>query len=121
MKNEENLEHKIKDLPNVKIRPTLEGRKSEGVLSAYSNGFRFVSKSQKQVTIFNSNIKLALFQPCEDNMIVLIHFYLKKPIVIQKSLTEHIQFYTEIGTANQDLIDPRNKGKQYQDEYEEEE
>jgi nucleosome binding factor SPN SPT16 subunit len=90
-------------------------------LIAYQNGFKFVTKNQKSLTIFNSNIRHAIFQPCEDNMIVLIHFLLKKPIVIQKQLTEHIQIYTEIGTSNQDLVDPRNKGRHFEDEFEEEE
>lgn len=80
-----------------------------------------MTKNQKYLTIFNSNIRHAIFQPCEDNMIVLIHFLLKKPIVIQKQLTEHIQIYTEIGTSNQDLVDPRNKGRHFEDEFEEEE
>ena len=35
LKNDENLENKIKELNNVKLRPTLEGRKSEGILMAY--------------------------------------------------------------------------------------
>lgn len=121
MRTDEVLEGKIKELNNVKLRPTLEGRKSEGQLTAYQNGFRFVTKSQKSLQIFNSNIRHAIFQPCEDNMIVLIHFLLRKPIVIQKQLTDHIQIYTEIGSSNQDLIDPRNKGKNFVDEYEEEE
>lgn len=90
VKSEETLEGKIRELNNVKLRPTLEGWKSEGQLIAYQNGFKFVTKNQTSLTIFNSNIKHAIFQPCEDNMIVLIHFLLKKPIVIQKQLTEHI-------------------------------
>lgn len=61
MRTDEVLEGKIKELNNVKLRPTLEGRKSEGQLTAYQNGFRFVTKSQKSLQIFNSNIRHAIF------------------------------------------------------------
>lgn len=56
LRNDEVLEGKIRELNNVKLRPTLEGRKSEGQLIAYINGFKFVTKSQKSLSIFNSNI-----------------------------------------------------------------
>lgn len=120
-RSEEVLEGKIRELNHVKLRPTLEGRKSEGQLIAYHNGFKFVTKNQKSLTIFNSNIRHVIYQPCEENMFVLVHFLLKKPIVIQKQLTEHVQVFTEIGSSNQDLVDPRQRNRQAMDEYEEEE
>ena len=58
---EETLEGKIATLNHVKIRPTLEGRKSEGSLTAYKNGLSFVSKSQKNFMLMKSNIKHAIF------------------------------------------------------------
>lgn len=61
LRAEEILEGKIRELNNVKLRPTLEGRKSEGQLIAYYNGFKFVTKNQKSLTIFNSNLKHVIF------------------------------------------------------------
>lgn len=44
-----------------------------------------------------SNIKMAIFQPGDENMIVLIHFLLHNPVPIKGKLTDQIQFYTDIG------------------------
>jgi nucleosome binding factor SPN SPT16 subunit len=79
---DEPLHDRIADLHQVQIRPTLEGRRSDGTLTAFKNGFKFVNKNQKSLTFMNSNIKYAVFQPCNDEQIVLLHFYLAKPIII---------------------------------------
>ena len=56
-----------------------------------------------------SNIKHAIFQPCDENMVIIIHFILKNPIPIQKKLYTHIQFYREIGYGTDDLNDHRRR------------
>lgn len=60
-----------------------------------------------------SNVRHAIFQPCDDNMIVIIHFVLKNPISIKGSLTQHIQFYTDVGYGIEDLHDPKNRRRGY--------
>jgi hypothetical protein len=40
------LKEKLKYLPDLKIRPPLSGRKTIGSLTAYTNGFKFISKKQ---------------------------------------------------------------------------
>ena len=105
------LQNKLKTLNDLKIRPTLTGRKTIGSLTAYTNGFRFQSKRNETLDIPINNIKHAIFQPCEENMIIIIHFVLHNPIVINKKPHNHIQFYTEVGYVTEDLNDPRRKNR----------
>ena len=47
------------------------------VLSTILSGFRFTSVRGDKVDILYNNIKHALFQPCDGEMIILLHFHLK--------------------------------------------
>jgi len=51
----------LKYLPELSIRPPLSGRKTVGSLTAYQNGFKFISKKKQALTIPLSNIKHAIF------------------------------------------------------------
>jgi nucleosome binding factor SPN SPT16 subunit len=116
------FQNKLKTLNELKIRPTLAGRKTVGSLTAYTNGFRFLSKRNETLDIPLSNIKHAIFQPCEENMIIIIHFVLHNPITINKKPHHHIQFYSEVGYTSEDLNDPKKKNRMNDwDELEEEE
>ncbi len=42
--NNQILKDKLKYLSDLNIRPPLSGRKSVGSLTAYTNGFKFISK-----------------------------------------------------------------------------
>merc|ERR1711936_855063 len=53
--------------------------------------------------ILYNNIKHALFQPCEGEMIILLHFNLKNPIMFGKKKQQDVQFYTEVGEITTDL------------------
>merc|ERR1711936_1094522 len=53
--------------------------------------------------ILYNNIKHALFQPCEGEMIILLHFHLKNPIMFGKKKQSDVQFYTEVGEITTDL------------------
>lgn len=48
-----------------------------GTLEAHSNGFRYTSVRGDKVDILYNNIKNAFFQPCDGEMIILLHFHLK--------------------------------------------
>merc|ERR1712054_749726 len=50
-----------------------------------------------------NNIKHALHEPAENELIVLIHFHLKQAIMVGKKRHTDIQFYTELGDANESL------------------
>ena len=105
-------------LNDVSIRPTITGtgKKIIGVLEAHTNGVRFVSNKGEKVEIIYKNIKHAFLQPCENELIALIHFYLKNPIIVGKKKSLHVQFYKEAGTQADDL-DNRRKLNDYE-EYE---
>lgn len=46
-------------------------------MEAHSNGFRYTSVRGDKVDILYNNIKNAFFQPCDGEMIILLHFHLK--------------------------------------------
>eukprot|EP00118_Oscarella_pearsei_P025297 m.307942 g.307942 ORF g.307942 m.307942 type:complete len:566 (+) comp43069_c0_seq1:257-1954(+) len=106
---QEDLQQTRKNAPRLKdlyIRPNITSgkAKSNGVLEAHVNGFRFTSyRGGTNVDILYSNIRFAFFQPCDHEMIVLLHFNLKNPILLGKKKQENIQFYTEVGETVTDL------------------
>lgn len=70
-------------LENLVIRPNIVGKKTMGNLEIHQNGVRFSSQKGHNVDITFANIKHAFFQPCaDDELIVIIHFNLKSPIMI---------------------------------------
>lgn len=91
---------KLKDLY---IRPNIHSKRITGALEAHSNGFRFTSVRGDRVDILYNNIKHAFFQPCDNEMIILLHFTLKNAIVIGKKKQTDVQFYTEVGEITTDL------------------
>ena len=64
-------------LKDVYIRPNLAQKRLPGTLEAHVNGFRFTSIRGDKIDILYSNIKHGFFQPCDGEMIILIHFHLK--------------------------------------------
>merc|ERR1719481_621972 len=91
---------KLKDLY---IRPNIVQNRLSGVLEAHTNGFRYTSIRGDKVDILYNNIKHALFQPCDGEMIILLHFHLKNPIMFGKKKQQDVQFYTEVGEITTDL------------------
>lgn len=91
---------KLKDLY---IRPNIVQKRLSGVLEAHTNGFRYTSIRGDKVDILYNNIKHAFFQPCDGEMIILLHFHLKHPIMFGKKKQADVQFYTEVGEITTDL------------------
>lgn len=91
---------KLKDLF---IRPNIYKKRISGSLEAHTNGFRFTSIRNDKVDIMYNNIKHAIYQPCDGEMIILLHFNLKNPIMLNKKKHYDIQFYTEVGEITTDL------------------
>jgi len=110
----------IPRLTDLKMRPHASGRKSNGVLESHENGFRFTTQRGEKVDILYDNIKHALHQPAEKELIVLIHFHLKFPILIGKKKQIDIQFYSEIGDLAGESLDMRRGSAWDPDEIEEE-
>ncbi|KAK9807391.1 hypothetical protein WJX73_010932 [Symbiochloris irregularis] len=92
-------------LPDVWIRPNFggKGRKMTGQLSAHQNGFRYTTPKQERLDIMYRNIKHAFFQPAKGEMITLLHFHLRNPIMVAKKKTADVQFYTEVMDVEQTL------------------
>lgn len=65
---------KLKDLY---IRPNIVQKRISGTLEAHTNGFRYTSIRGDKVDILYNNIRHAIFQPCDGEMIILLHFHLK--------------------------------------------
>ncbi|KAK3882667.1 hypothetical protein Pcinc_012963 [Petrolisthes cinctipes] len=91
---------KLKDLY---IRPNIVQKRINGTLEAHTNGFRYTSVRGDKVDILYNNIKNAFFQPCEGEMIILLHFHLKHAIMFGKKKHIDVQFYTEVGEITTDL------------------
>ncbi|KAG0299854.1 FACT complex subunit spt16, partial [Dissophora globulifera] len=104
-------------LPDVFARPGLDGKRS-GELEIHSNGLRYVSplRNENRIDILFNNIKHLFFQPCDGELIVLIHCQLKNPIMIGKKKTEHVQFYREASDAQFDETGNRRRKYVYGDE-----
>jgi len=98
---------RVSRLSDLSMRPVFGGRKTQGNLEAHTNGLRFISTRGEVVDIMYSNIKYAIFQPCENEIMVLIHFHLKHPIMVGKKKHVDIQYFTEVIDASQAVDNSR--------------
>ena len=101
------------------IRPNVTARKTVGSLEAHMNGIRFTSSQNEKVDISYNNIKHCFFQPCDDELIVLVHFNLHNPVMIGNKKVNNVQFYQEAGSLVDDLDIGRKKKTMYMNEQEE--
>lgn len=91
---------KLKDLY---LRPNITQKRTPGTLEAHTNGLLYTSLRSEKVEILYNNIKHAIFQPCDNEIIILVHFHLKHAIMYGKKKNLDIQFYTEVGEVITDL------------------
>ncbi|KAF0302195.1 FACT complex subunit spt16 [Amphibalanus amphitrite] len=95
---------KLKDLY---MRPTIVQKRMTG--SPYARWrrtrtvFRYTSIRGDKVDVLYNNIRAAFFQPCDSEMIILLHFHLKNAIMFGKKKQLDVQFYTEVGEITTDL------------------
>ncbi|NXO67612.1 SP16H protein, partial [Phainopepla nitens] len=95
--------HGGRRLKDLHIRPNIAQKRMQGALGAHVNGFRFTSVRGDKVDILYNNIKHAVFQPCDGEMIIVLHFHLKNAIMFGKKRHTDVQFYTEVGEITTDL------------------
>jgi nucleosome binding factor SPN SPT16 subunit len=100
-------DQRVPRLQDLTMRPQLSGRKCSGSLEAHQNGLRFVSTRGETMDIMYSNIKHALYQPCQASTMVLIHFHLKDFVLIGKKKYKDVQFYTEVVESSLNLDNTR--------------
>merc|ERR1712223_904735 len=91
---------KLKDLY---VRPNLAQKRLSGVLEAHVNGFQYTSIRGDKIDILYNNIKHAFYQPCDGEMIILLHFHLKNAIMFGKKKQVDVELYTEVGEITTDL------------------
>lgn len=105
-------------LDMVQIRPGPEGKRVPGTLEIHENGLKYQSPLQadQKVNVLFSNIQHMFFQPCKHELIVLIHFHLKNPIMIGKKKTQDVQFYREAADMAFDETGNRRRKYRYGDE-----
>lgn len=103
---------KVPLLHDIVIRPAITGRKTIGILECHANGFRFQPSKGNNVDFTFNNIRNAFFQPCEDrDIIVLIHFRLRAPILIGNKKFLDIQFYAEVCNQFEDIDGRKGKNR----------
>ncbi|KAJ4306214.1 FACT complex subunit spt16 [Collariella sp. IMI 366227] len=105
-------------LDNVFIRPAMEGKRVPGKVEIHQNGIRYQSplSTQQRVDILFSNVRHLFFQPCQNELIVIIHMHLKDPILFGKKKTKDVQFYREATDIQFDETGNRKRKYRYGDE-----
>lgn len=109
---------RVRKLEQVFVRPTPETKKVGGVLQIHENGLRYQAsfRADQKIDILFLNIKHLFFQPCKEELIVIIHCHLKSPIMIGKRKTLDVQFYREASDMAFDETGGRKRRYRYGDE-----
>ncbi|CAO3623830.1 unnamed protein product [Mucor fragilis] len=104
-------------LQEVNVRPQTESKRLPGELEIHQNGVRYQSiRSDSSFNVLFSNIKHLFFQPCDNELLVLIHIHFKNPIMIGKKKTNDIQFYREASDIQYDETGNKRRNRHYGDE-----
>ncbi|KAK4104085.1 SPT16-domain-containing protein [Parathielavia hyrcaniae] len=105
-------------LDNVFIRPAMEGKRVPGKVEIHQNGIRYQSplSTTQRVDVLFSNVRHLFFQPCQNELIVIIHMHLKDPIMFGKKKTKDVQFYREATDIQFDETGNRKRKYRYGDE-----
>ncbi|EPQ27210.1 uncharacterized protein PFL1_05133 [Pseudozyma flocculosa PF-1] len=98
-------------LPEVFPRPALDGKRVPGDLTIHQNGLRFASplRPDQKIDLLFSNMKHLFYQPCDNELIVIIHVHLKSPIMIGKKKAKDVQFYREASDVQFDETGNRKR------------
>ncbi|KAJ2160116.1 FACT complex subunit spt16 [Coemansia sp. RSA 552] len=106
-------------LPDVFMRPLADGKRFPAALEIHSNGLRYMAAGRSgsaTVDVLFNNIRHLFFQPCDRELLVLIHVHLRNPIMLGKKKTQDIQFYREASDAAFDETGNRRRRVRYGDE-----
>jgi hypothetical protein len=104
-------------LRDTYLRPKFEGKVSTGDVEIHQNGIRWASgaRSEHKVDILFNNVKHLFFQPCDQELIVVIHVTLKAPIIAGKKKVKELQFFRDASDAA-DETGNKKRRKQQMDE-----
>ncbi|KAJ1849454.1 FACT complex subunit spt16 [Coemansia sp. RSA 2708] len=106
-------------LADVFMRPLAEGKRFPAALEIHANGLRYLTAGRgggTPVDILFNNIRHLFFQPCDRELLVLIHVHLRNPIMLGKKKMQDIQFYREASDAAFDETGNRRRRVRYGDE-----
>ncbi|KAJ7771766.1 FACT complex subunit SPT16 [Mycena metata] len=103
-------------MPEAFIRPALDGKRLAGEVEIHQNGVRYLSPNGLKVDILFSNVKHLFFQPCDHELLVIVHLHLKAPIMIGKKKALDVQFVREATDAQFDETGNRKRKHRYGDE-----
>ncbi|KAH9079223.1 FACT complex subunit SPT16 [Lactarius deliciosus] len=93
-------------LPEVFVRPAPDGKRLPGEVEIHQNGLRYQAPlGSQKIDILFSNIKHLFFQPCDHELLVILHIHLKAPIMIGKKKTYDLQFFREASDVQFDETD----------------
>ncbi|KAJ3572801.1 hypothetical protein NP233_g2845 [Leucocoprinus birnbaumii] len=98
------------------VRPALDGKRLPGEVEVHQNGVRYQSVGAQKVDILFSNIKHLFFQPCDHELLVIVHLHLRSPIMIGKKKTSDVQFFREATDVQFDETGNRKRKHRYGDE-----
>ncbi|CCW59526.1 unnamed protein product [Phytomonas sp. EM1] len=91
---------KILGLPQVKLRPPINiGRQNKGCvgnLELHQNGLRFSHLGGTPIDVTFDNIKHVIFQPSIQEICVIYHITLNKPIEVGRKNATELQFVAEV-------------------------
>lgn len=106
VKQDKLIVNNVKGNPKLKdlfVRPNIVAKRMSGSLEAHNNGFRYTTPRGDKIDVLYNNIKHAFFQPCDNEIIILLHFSLKNPVLWGKKKYSDIQFFAEVGEVTTDL------------------
>ncbi|KAJ3517783.1 hypothetical protein NLJ89_g277 [Agrocybe chaxingu] len=99
-------------MPEAFIRPALDGKRLPGEVEIHQNGIRYQSMGSQKVATF----KHLFFQPCDHELLVVVHLHLKAPIMIGKKKAFDVQFFREATDVQFDETGNRKRKHRYGDE-----
>ncbi|PLW13790.1 hypothetical protein PCANC_19533 [Puccinia coronata f. sp. avenae] len=99
---------------DISVRPSFDGKRQAGDVEIHTNGIRYQStlRSDHRIDILFNNIKHIFFQPCDQELFVILHIHFKSPIFIGKKKTKDIQFFREASEATFDETGNRKRRRQ---------
>ncbi|KAH8926655.1 SPT16-domain-containing protein [Atractiella rhizophila] len=105
-------------LQDIQVRPAFDAKRQAGDVEIHKNGIRYQSsiRSDHRIDLLFSNIKHLFFQPCDHELMSIVHVHLKNPILMGKKKTRDVQFFREASEAAFDETGNRKRRRQFHDE-----
>src|ERR1700712_4168151 len=103
----------------VMLRPALDTKRISGAVEIHQNGIRYRhghGAEGTRVDVLFNNVKHLFFQPCKNELMVIIHLHLINPIMIGKKKTKDVQFFRDATDVAFDETGNRKRKHRHGDE-----